>query len=107
MINEILKFNLQKDIYTMTKYVLNRSVKLTHRENDFSKSDKKRLAKLLAAPACYSYDDECDAGIWSYYILELCRKLKIVSYMTEGVYAGYSSYEESFPDNYIKYKQLP
>ncbi len=104
MTNEILKFNLQKDIHTMTKYVLNRSVKLSHRENDFSKADKKRLAKLLDAPSCYSFDDECDTGTWSYYILELCRKLKIVSYMTEGVYAGYSSYEESFPDNYIKYK---
>jgi hypothetical protein len=45
------------------------------------------------------------------YVDWLCLKLVFVSYDTKGVYAGYTSSEPSFPDNYVrfnpeKYEQL-
>jgi hypothetical protein len=39
---------------------------------------------------------------WINYVDELALAFKFTNYDTEGIYAGYTSSEPSFPDNYIK-----
>jgi hypothetical protein len=47
--------------------------------------------------------DEDSRQEWLTRVDELALALGFVSYNTEGTYAGYSSREESFPDNYIRF----
>lgn len=81
-------------------YVLKRDVKRSHRENRIPKSDLKRLVKVLQPPQILR-ETEPTEGYWAEWISDLARKLGLISYDTEGIYAGYSSVDTSFPDNYI------
>ncbi len=94
-------FNIRKDLLNFIDYVEEREVKRSHRENQIMKGDLKRLAKRLTIPGCL-LDTETEDGDWSHFICNIARTLNLVDYDVKGSYAGYSSSEPSFPDNYIE-----
>ena len=73
-----------------------------------SKADAKRLAKLLSDPQAAEEVEAHGISCWVDYIDDLALELGFVTYDTQGVYAGYTSSEPSFPDNYIQFvEDLP
>lgn len=95
-----LPCKIHHDLHIYIDYVITREVKRAHRTNDLPKSDTKRLLKQMAYP-----DKSIDDGYspWVDFIDRLALNLSFVDYDTKGSYAGYSSYESSYPDNYINY----
>ena len=51
--------------------------------------------------------DEEGSSAWIDFVDEVALKLGFVHYDTEGEYAGYTSQEPSFPDNYIEFREKP
>ncbi len=109
------QYDLRHDLHAYIEYMQNRDVKRLHRSNELNKSDSKRLAKLMGDSSLIE-DVKADGySNWIYYVDELALLFEFVNYDTEGVYAGYTSSEPSFPDNYIevntntyqKYVDLP
>ncbi len=97
--------NFRKDLHVFVDYVSPRAVKRSYRENCLSKTDFKRLAKLMSAPPEYNPldgDGHHQYGkTWVDYIDNCCLLLDFIAYDTKGEYMGYSSREPSFSDNYI------
>lgn len=96
--------DVRKDLHTFIDYIRSRQVKRSHRSNDLSKTDLRRLAKLMTDPEALDHIKEYGESPWVEYIDWLALELGFVSYDTEGVYAGYTSQEPSFPDNYIEFR---
>ncbi len=109
------RYDLRHDLHAYVEYVRNRDVKRLHRSNELNRSDSKRLAKLMSNSYAIKEVEKNGYSDWINYIDELARVFGFVSYDTEGTYAGYSSREPSFPENYIdvnvntyqKYVDLP
>ncbi|MEW5961430.1 MAG: hypothetical protein AB1801_27240, partial [Chloroflexota bacterium] len=99
--------DVRKDLHTYLDYIRSREVKRSHRSNDLPKSDLQRLAKLMTDPEAVDGLKESGEAPWVEYIDELALQLGFVSYDTKGVYAGYTSAEPSFPDNYIEFRAGP
>lgn len=98
--------NIRKDIHTYIEYVSERDIKRAYRDNSLSKTDTARLVKLLTYPL--ELNDKVTystAEIWLNFIDDLAYNLGFVTYDTKGEYRGYSSYEPSFQDNYIEFKE--
>jgi hypothetical protein len=96
--------DLRRDLHIFVDYVRAREVKRSHRGNMLSKADAKRLAKLMSDPdAAREVDEEGDSG-WIDFVDDMALKLGFIHYDTKGEYAGYTSQEPSFPDNYIEYR---
>jgi len=95
----------RRDLHVFVCYVQEREVKRAHRTNMLSKSDSLRLAKLMTAPGAVEGVKETGGSRWVDFVDGLALKLGLVSYDTEGEYAGYSSSEPSFPDNYIQFNE--
>jgi len=93
--------DLRRDLLVFIDYVQERQVKRLHRTNGLSKPDGLRLAKLMSDPEAVAEVREHGAASWVDYVDEVALFLDLVSYDIKGVYAGYSSVEPSFPDNYI------
>lgn len=96
-------FDVRRDIHVFVEYIRSREVKRAHRDNSLSKADAKRLAKLLSDPHALQEIEERDTATWVDYIDRLVLELGFVTYNTEGVYAGYTSAEPCFPDNYMQF----
>jgi hypothetical protein len=96
--------DLRRDLHVFVDYVRAREVKRSHRGNMLGKADAKRLAKLLSDPEAERQLHEEDSSAWIDYVDDLVFRLGFVHYDTEGEYAGYTSQEASFPDNYIKFR---
>lgn len=96
--------DLRRDVHVFVDYVRGREVKRSHRENALSKGDAKRLARLLSDPKAVREVDEEGSSPWIDFVDDIALQLGFVHYDTEGQYAGYTSHEPSFPDNYIKYR---
>jgi len=94
-------FSIRKDLLVFIDYVDSKGIKRSHRGNRIMKGDFKRLAKILTVPERLR-DGEPEDGDWAHFICGLAYGLKLLTYDTEGVYAGWSSSEPSFPDNYIE-----
>ncbi len=94
-------FNVRRDVLVFIEYVRKRGIKRSHRDNQIPQSDRKRLAKLLEVPELIR-EIEPEEGYWAEWICSLARRLKLITYDTEGIYVGYTSQSESYPDNYIK-----
>lgn len=96
------QFDLRHDLHAYVEYVQNRDVKRLHRSNELNKSDLKRLAKLMNNSSLVESVKEDGFSNWINYIDGLALIFDFVDYDTEGIYAGYTSREPSFPENYIE-----
>lgn len=99
--------DVRKDLHTYVDYIRSREVKRSHRSNALPKSDLQRLAKLMTDPEAVADLKEAGEATWVEYIDDLAWQLGFVSYDIKGVYAGYTSQEPSFPDNYIQFQAKP
>ena len=99
--------DLRRDLHVFVDYVGAREVKRSHRENALSKADAKRLARLMSDPEAVRQVDEEESSTWIDFVDEVALQLGFVHYDTEGEYAGESSREPSFPDNYIEFRPKP
>ncbi|MGO9468015.1 MAG: hypothetical protein ACLQVF_28105 [Isosphaeraceae bacterium] len=99
--------DLRRDLHVFVDFVRAREVKRSHRGNALSKVDAKRLAKLLSDPDAVREVDEEGSSAWIDFVDEVALRLGFIYYDTEGEYAGYSSQERSFPDNYIEFRAKP
>lgn len=95
--------DLRRDLHVFVRYIQEREVKRLHRDNNLSKSDYKRLAKIVSDPQAVADVKENGGSGWVDYIDRMALKIGFVTYDTEGIYAGYSSSSPSFPDNYIEF----
>ena len=95
--------DIRRDLHVFVSYVQDREVKRGHRDNSLSKADARRLAKLSSDPAAESEIQEDGYSTWVDFVDRFARRLGLVHYDTEGVYAGYTSSSPSFPDNYIQF----
>ena len=95
--------DLKKDLHVFVEYVRNRTVKRSVRENNLPKADLKRLAKLISDPFAPADVAEYGESDWLDFIDRLALQLKFVDYDTQGQYAGHTSYNRSFPENYIDF----
>ena len=99
--------DLRRDLHVFVDYVRAREVKRSHRGNALSKADAKRLAKLLSDPDAVREVDEEGSSAWIDFVDEVALQLGFVHYDTKGQYAGHTSQEPSFPDNYIEFRAKP
>jgi hypothetical protein len=99
--------DLRRDLHVFVDYVREREVKRSHRGNALSKADAKRLARLLSGPDALPEVDEEGSPAWIDFVDDIALELGFVHYDTKGQYAGYSSQEPSFPNNYIEYRAKP
>lgn len=95
--------DIRRDLHVFVSYVQDREVKRGHRDNSLSKADARRLAKLSSDPAAESEIQEDGYSTWVDFVDRFARRLGLVHYDTEGIYAGYTSSSPSFPDNYIQF----
>ncbi|MCD4844801.1 MAG: hypothetical protein K8R25_09975 [Methanosarcinales archaeon] len=93
--------DLRHDLHAYVEYVQNRDVKRLHRSNELNRSDSKRLAKLMSNSHIIKEVEAGGDSEWINYVDELALAFKFTIYDTEGEYAGYTSTEPSFPENYI------
>ena len=93
--------DIRFDIHAFVEYARSHEIKRGHRDNRVPAGHQQRLAKLLSHPLCEADMDENNYFPWIEHVDQICLALKFVSYDTKGVYAGYSSSEPSFPDNFI------
>ena len=98
--------DLRHDLHAYVEYMQNRDVKRLHRSNELNKSDLNRLAKLMIDSSLVEYVKAYGFSSWINYIDELALRFNFVDYDTEGTYAGYSSREPSFPENYIEVNNI-
>jgi len=96
------QYDLRHDLHAYVEYVRDRCVKRLHRSNELNRSDSKRLAKLMSNSYAIEEVETKGYSDWVNYVDELAHAFKFINYDTEGIYAGYTSSEPSFPDNYIK-----
>jgi hypothetical protein len=99
--------DVRKDLHTYLDYIRSREVKRSHRSNNLPKSDLQRLAKLMTDPEAVDDLKASGEAPWVEYVDWLAWQLGFVSYDTKGVYAGYTSAEPSFPNNYIEFRAKP
>ena len=99
--------NLRRDLHVFVDYVQSREVKRLHRTNGLGKSDANRLAKLMSDSEAVAEVREHGESVWIDFVDRVAWSLKFVSYDVKGVYAGYTSNEPSFPDNYITFNPKP
>jgi len=97
-------FDVRHDLHAFIEYVREREVKRSHRGNELSSADIKRLAKLMSHSSVIEFIESYGFSNWINYVDELALLLNFVKYDTEGSYAGYTSSEPSFPDNYIEFE---
>ena len=97
--------DIRWDLHAFADYVRDHEIKRAHRDNRFPPAHQQRLAKLLSHPAMASATDNWGVSRWIDHVDRLCLALKFVSYDTKGEYAGDSSSEPSFPDNYIQFEE--
>ena len=99
--------DLRRDLHLFVDYVRAREVKRSHRGNALSKGDAKRLAGLMSDPEAVREVDEEGSSAWIRFVDEVALRLGFIHYDTKGEYAGHSSQEPSFPDNYIEFRAKP
>ena len=93
--------DIRYDLHAFVEYARCHEIKRGHRDNRVPTGHQQRLAKLLSQPASEADMDKDKCFPWIEHVDQSCLTLKFVNYDTEGVYAGYSSSEPSFPENFI------
>jgi hypothetical protein len=94
--------DLRRDIHVFVHYVRQRQVKRNHRDNCLNKADLRRLSQLMSDRRPGSEDD---LSPWVHFVDDIALQLGFVEYDTTGEYAGYTSVNASFPDNYIRFRE--
>ena len=94
--------DLRRDVHVFMDYARGHEIKRGHRDNRIPRAHQQHLAKLMSDPASAGELDAEGRSAWIEHVDGLCLALKLVKYDTEGVYAGYSSAEPSYPDNYLE-----
>ncbi|MBK8984931.1 MAG: hypothetical protein IPM39_02440 [Chloroflexi bacterium] len=97
-------YDIRRDIHAFVEYIRGREIKRAHRSNQIPKTEARRLAKVMSHPDCAADVEKEGYSDWLDAIDSLCLQLGFTSYDTKGQYAGYSSVEPSFPDNYITFR---
>jgi len=95
--------DLRRDLHTFSRYVSYNEIKRAHRDNSLPKAHLKRIAKMMSDSSLVKDVDEDGHSHWIAFIDRLSLKLDFIDYETEGSYMGYSSYTESYPDNYMEF----
>jgi hypothetical protein len=93
--------DLRRDLHQFVGYFRDRDVKRAHRDNSLPRADTRRLAKLMSDPQA---EQECESdgySAWIDLIDGLTLRLGFVQYDIKGSYAGYTSHEPTFPDNFV------
>ncbi len=97
--------DLRRDVYRFVRYVREEGLVRTRNGNNIPKSAGRALAKIL------SWAGEAEAveregwALWSDHVSQVARELGLISFDTEGEYAGYSSTEPSFPENEVQVEE--
>lgn len=99
--------DLRRDLHVFIDFVRARKIKRSHRENALSKTDAKRLARLMSDPNAERDVEEEGFSEWIDLVDRVALQLDFIHYDTKGQYAGYTSHEPSFPDNYIEFRAKP
>ena len=94
--------DLRRDIHAFVDYARTHEIKRGHRDNQLPMAHRQRLARLMSDPRIAQVGEDGNAP-WIEHVDAVCFFLGFVRYNTEGIYAGYSSSSESFPDNYMKW----
>ena len=95
--------DMRKDLHVFAGYCRDYEIKRAHRDNSLPKVHLTRLAKMMSNPQLIREVREDGNTRWIDFIDRLNLKLEFIDYATEGIYAGYSSITESYPDNYIDF----
>lgn len=95
--------DLRRDLHVFIDYVCDREIKRAVRSNRLPKADTKRLIKLLSDINAEEEFKLTEESEWLDFVDGMALNLGFVDYDTKGVYAGYTSSEPSFPDNYIEF----
>jgi hypothetical protein len=93
--------DLRRDLHVFVAYASEHEIKRGHRDNALPRPHQQRLARLMRGQELPS-KDEAAWSVWLAHVDWLALELRFVNYDTKGVYAGYSSAEPSFPDNYVE-----
>jgi hypothetical protein len=94
--------DLRRDIHVFVDYARTHEIKRGHRDNQLPLAHRQRLARLMSDARIAQVGEDGSAP-WIAHVDAVCFRLGFVRYNTEGIYAGYSSSSESFPDNYIQW----
>ncbi|MCP4713917.1 MAG: hypothetical protein GY868_02280, partial [Deltaproteobacteria bacterium] len=94
--------DIRRDLHRFIDYVSQRGIKRAHRSNAIPKTDLLRLAKIMGHDTGAGDIDFEAFSTWIHAVDKLCLRLRFIKYDTEGVYAGYSSAEPSYPNNFIE-----
>lgn len=97
--------DIRRDMHIFLQYVSSREVKRTHRNNEIPKADLSRIGKMIGRGTMAEEISSQGNSSWIDEIDRLCRLLRFTAYDIKGSYAGYSSSEVSYPDNYIDFNQ--
>ena len=95
--------DVRKDLHVFACYCRDYEIKRAHRDNSLPKVHLTRLAKMMSNSQLIQEVREDGNTRWIDFIDRLNLKLEFIDYATEGIYAGYSSTTESYPDNYIDF----
>ncbi len=96
------KYNLRKDLISFVDFCSETELKRTHRNNDISKTDVRKIAKLFGYKDIIGETSKSGKSDYIEFIDHLAYKLEFTVYETAGVYMGYTSSEKSYPENYVE-----
>ena len=99
----INSYDVRKDLHVFACYCRDYEIKRGHRDNSLPKVHLTRLAKMMGNPQLIEEVKLAGYSRWIDLIDRLNRELNFIDYDTKGIYAGYSSTTESYPDNYIDF----
>ncbi|MFT4973653.1 MAG: hypothetical protein ACI9JY_002863 [Saprospiraceae bacterium] len=96
------EYDIRKDLFRFMQYCQEYTIKRSVYGNMLSKSDYKRICKLMGHPELME-DYNKDMGLeWVDFVDDQALGLRWINYDTEGEYSGYTSSQASFRDNYIE-----
>jgi hypothetical protein len=93
--------DIRFDLHAFVGYARSHEIKRGHRDNRIPLGHQQRLAKLMSHPLGEAEMDDEKFYPWIDHLDDICLQLEFVKYDLKGIYAGYSSSEPSFPDNYM------
>ena len=97
--------DLSRDLHVFVNYVSGRQVKRSYRNNALPKADALRLARSMSDPGAVAEVEQEGGSAWVDFVDSMALRLGFVGYDVKGTYAGESSVEPSYQDNYIGFNE--